>query len=113
MYPCRNHPHLPASRSCSHCRQPFCEQCTVEFLGQPHCGACRDLRLQWMQPAPQFTQKNPHHQLRENLLLASVVMFGVGGFLLNLGLLMPAAVIGGVMGLTLIAALVVHLMGVK
>jgi hypothetical protein len=112
MHPCRNHPHLPATRSCAHCHQPFCDACTVDFLGQPHCGPCRDMRLQWMQPANQ-AQKNPHHQLRENLLVAAAIMIGVAGFLLNAGLMVPAAVFGGLIVLTLIGALVVHMTGSK
>ena len=65
-----------------------------------------------MQPAAQ-PQKNPHHQLRENLLLAAAIMIGIAGFLLNAGLMVPAAVLGGLIVLVLIGALAVHMTGLK
>lgn len=111
MYPCRNHPHQPATRGCSHCQQPFCDGCLVDFMGHPHCGPCRDLRLQWMQRPVVPAQKNPHHELREKVLVGAVVLFAVGSFLLNLGLMVPAAVVGVLLFLTLMGALVLHMLG--
>lgn len=108
MHPCRNHPHVPAQGVCSHCSHPYCGACLVDFLGQPHCGYCRDFRLGTMAAPAKFHQRNP---LRENLLMAAAIQLGVAGYILNMGLLLPAAVVGATLLLTLIAALVVHLKG--
>ena len=51
---CLNHPQIETSRTCVRCTQPFCDACTVEFLGGLYCGPCRDQRLSEMQgPAVQ------------------------------------------------------------
>lgn len=108
MYPCRNHPHVLSPKVCSHCRHSYCDACLVEFLGQPHCGYCRDFRLGAMHAPARFNQKN---HLRENLLMAAVVQLVVGGWLLNLGLLVPLGIIGATLTLTLIGALIAHIKG--
>lgn len=112
MYPCRNHPHVAGQRFCAQCRHPYCDGCLVDFLGQPHCGYCRDTRVRSMEGSGQYS----HHRnkLRENLLLAAAIQACVVGFLLfQLGLLIPAGVFGGTLALTLIAALIAHVNGPK
>ncbi|MBM3459821.1 MAG: hypothetical protein FJX77_14975, partial [Armatimonadetes bacterium] len=46
---CINHPATDTTQFCSQCGYPFCGSCLVDFLGQAHCGACRDRRLVSMQ----------------------------------------------------------------
>jgi hypothetical protein len=57
MAQCVNHPMVETDQACVRCRQPFCDNCLVEFQGQPYCGPCRDQTLAEMQglnagPAP-------------------------------------------------------------
>jgi hypothetical protein len=108
MYPCRNHPQVLSQRTCSYCRNAFCDACLVEFMGHPHCGYCRDFRVQSMSGANPYAK--PKNRLRENLLLAAAIQAGIAYILLfHLGLLMPAGVLGAGLALTLIAALVAHI----
>lgn len=45
MAACVNHSWIETETVCGRCRQPFCNSCLVEFLGQCNCGPCRDIRL--------------------------------------------------------------------
>jgi hypothetical protein len=108
MYACRNHPQIPSQRFCTHCRNVYCDACLVDFMGHPHCGYCRDFRVQSMSAANPYAK--PKNRLRENLLLAAAIETGIAYILLfHLGLLIPAAVVGAGLLLTLIAALVAHI----
>ncbi len=49
--PCINHPFSDAAATCVNCGRPFCDACLVEFLGQRHCGPCRDQKLGQLQAA--------------------------------------------------------------
>ena len=49
MAACVNHPYVEAGTACAGCERPFCPSCVVEFLSQPHCGACRDWKVAQMQ----------------------------------------------------------------
>lgn len=53
MAACVNHSWIETDTACARCRQPFCDACLVEFLGDRYCGPCRDIRLNEVQgPAP-------------------------------------------------------------
>ena len=48
---CVHHPEACAARACAACALPFCDSCLVDFLGRPHCAACRDACVSQMQTA--------------------------------------------------------------
>ncbi len=54
MPACVYHPAIETAAACSQCGRHFCGACLVEFLGQAHCGACRDRRLLQMQHPAQI-----------------------------------------------------------
>jgi uncharacterized membrane protein len=49
MPSCAQHPTVDTDRACATCGRPHCDACLVEFLGQWHCGYCRDQKLLAMQ----------------------------------------------------------------
>lgn len=56
MAVCLNHNWIETQAYCVACGRPFCGNCLVPFLGQPHCGPCRDQRLASVQgPVPATT----------------------------------------------------------
>lgn len=113
MYACRNHPHAAAETQCMHCAQPFCSSCTVEFLGKPHCGPCRDIRLHWMAPPAAPASGSPHAKTREQVLTAGAITLGVAGFVYQLGIWPLAVAFTIVAVLIFVAALVLHILSLQ
>jgi hypothetical protein len=46
---CRNHPDVTTDQTCAWCRNPFCDQCLVEFRGVRLCAWCKQASLVQMQ----------------------------------------------------------------
>jgi uncharacterized membrane protein len=79
----------------------------VEFLGQPHCGACRDRRLRWLSPP---ARRWSYARVRETLLVVAAVLLGVSGFFLHSGVWPAAIGFGALLAAVLLAALAAHVM---
>jgi hypothetical protein len=80
---CRNHPEAETCLVCSHCGGSFCQSCLVEFLGQCHCGGCRDARLAQLAQPP-----SPRKMTRSEFLFAAALPGTIFFFLMLLVLLM-------------------------
>jgi uncharacterized membrane protein len=59
MATCTNHNWIETETLCAACARPFCSNCLVPFMGQPHCGECRDRRLATMQGQPEVAPNAP------------------------------------------------------
>jgi hypothetical protein len=105
MPACTNHPAVETAGGCAWCRRPYCPACLVEFLGQPHCGPCRDYRLSQMQGTPVQAVSTPptlgdHIIPAKNPMALASYYTGVFSLIPCVGLVLgPAALVLGIMGL--------------
>jgi len=52
---CFNHERTPSKGVCRDCGLGFCEQCLIEFEGQPMCGPCKNFRIRLVQQPQEWS----------------------------------------------------------